>query len=70
MSEPNSPVTGAGPLYPQTPAGLAAAEEPVRIPYSGDDDDADEVEADRPDAVEHPTGEEQAAENRENEPPA
>jgi hypothetical protein len=41
MTEARSPARGAGPLYPQTPAGLAAAEEPVRIPRPDDAAPAD-----------------------------
>ncbi len=58
---------GAGPLYPQTPAAHAAAEEPVQIP-GGDHDQVDGAEGVTSGSG-HRTGEEQAAENQENDPP-
>ncbi len=59
---------GAGPLYPRTPEALAAAEEPVEIP-GGDHDQVDEAEAVSAGSIQR-TGEEQAAENQQNDPPA
>ncbi len=65
MSETSS--GGASPLYPHTPEALAAAEEPVQIP-GGDQDQVDEAEAVNSGSGQ-PTGEEQAAENQQNDPP-
>jgi hypothetical protein len=62
MSDARSSAGGAGPLYPQTPAAMAAAERSVEIPGSDDDSGVSETD--------NPTGERQAAENRDNEPPA
>jgi hypothetical protein len=76
MITPGDPMTderpltgGAGPLYPQTPAAMAAAERPVEIPGT---DDADTADRDTSNVAEtdHATGEHQATENRDNEPPA
>jgi hypothetical protein len=68
MSQPEHPITGTGPLYPHTPAGLAAAEEPVHVPLPDPEREGDT----EPDSASnsHPTGEQQAEDNRENEPPA
>jgi hypothetical protein len=68
MSKSDRSVAGSGPLYPHTPAGLAAAEEPVHIPRSDDDSDPSDGSPEL-DEVDHPTGERQASENRDNEPP-
>lgn len=59
MPSPKRTFEGTGPLHERTPAGEAAAAEEVTIP--GHDDG---------DAEKHPTGEDQADENRENDPPA
>ncbi len=60
---------GASPLYPQTPEALAAAEEPVQIP-GGDHDRVDEAEDDTVNSGSgQRTGEEQAAENQQSDPP-
>jgi hypothetical protein len=70
MSQPEHPIAGSGPLYPHTPTGLAAAEEPVHIP--GLDTDPERKDGTtEPDSMSnpHPTGEQQAEDNRENEPP-
>lgn len=58
---------GASPLYPQKPEALAAAEEPVQIP-GRDHDQVDEAEAVNSESGQR-TGEEQAAENQQNDPP-
>jgi len=69
MNQPDQPTTGAGPLYPQSPEALQAAQEPVDIlgHHADSDDDASE-----PGSAEDPnrTGEDQAQKNRENDPPA
>jgi hypothetical protein len=46
----NSHAGGSGPLYPKTPAAMAAAEQPVTIPGREDDEPepADEAPADGP----------------------
>ena len=69
MSDARSPAGGTGPLYPQTPAAMAAAERSVEIPGS-DDDDVTDRDASGVSETDNPTGERQAAENRDNEPPA
>jgi len=51
---------GSGPLYEHGEAGQKAAEEPVHVPGSEDDDEKGG----------RPVGEDQAAANREVEPPA
>jgi hypothetical protein len=53
-------VSGSGPLYEQGEAGKKAAEEPVEMP--GAESNAEDGGS--------ATGEKQAAENRENDPPA
>jgi len=53
-------VGGAGPLYQQGEAGKKAAEEPVEIPGAAEPENGGGT----------PVGEEQAAENQENDPPA
>jgi hypothetical protein len=53
-------VGGTGPLYDQGEAGRKAAKEPVEIPAAAEPEKGDG----------NPVGEEQAAENREGEPPA
>jgi hypothetical protein len=68
MSQPEHSVAGTGPLYPHTPAGLAAAEEPVHIPRPDPERKGDAAERHSTSGL-HPTGEEQAEENRENELP-
>jgi hypothetical protein len=62
-------MSGSGPLYPQTPAAMAAAERPVEIPGTHDEDTSERDTSDVTD-TDHPTGEQQAAENQDNEPPA
>jgi len=65
MTESHATASGSGPLYPKTPAGIAAAEQHVHLPGDDDTEETTDV-AD----TEHPTGEGQAAENRDNDPPA
>jgi hypothetical protein len=55
-----SGVAGTGPLYEHGEAGQKAAEEPVHIPRSEDENESGA----------RPVGEDQAAANREVDPPA
>ena len=67
MTNSEATAGGSGPLYPKTPAGMAAAEQPVHLPTTSDDTAEDTTDIAETD---HPTGEGQAAANRDNEPPA
>jgi hypothetical protein len=65
---PQPAVGGTGPLYEHSEAGKRAAEEDVVIPGSDDSEAADATEDDE--KPQHPTGEQQAAINRDLDPPA
>jgi hypothetical protein len=68
MNQPEEPIAGSGPLYPHTPSALAAADEPVHIPRPDAEGEGDGTEPDSA-SNPHPTGEEQAEDNRGNESP-